>query len=53
MYLCLTELVEIELFLILKLCIYAKPNCLKLNCFDIQMFVNKKLYLYLTELFEI
>ena len=36
-----------------KLYTYAKLNCLKQNCFDIQLCVNKKLYLYEIELFEI
>ena len=27
-YLCLTEFFEVELFLTLKLCTYANPNCL-------------------------
>ena len=32
----------------MELSLYAKLNCLKKNCFDIQLSVNKKLYLYLT-----
>ena len=38
--LCWTELLEIELFLTLKL-YYAKLNYLKENCFDIQLCVDK------------
>ena len=40
MYLCKTEQFEIELFLTLKLCTYAKLNCLKQNSFHIET-VNK------------
>ena len=35
MYLCSTELFEIEFFFTFKLCTYAKLNCLKWNCLDI------------------
>ena len=34
-----------ELFLILEMPIYAKLGCLKKNFSDIQLDVNKKLYL--------
>ena len=44
---------EIELFLTFELWIYVKPNCLKFNCFNNELCVNKKrTVLILTELIE-